>query len=269
MTVSSGRRALARVPLPRKPKHVLSAPLVRRIQMHGAQRQDRGGPKRGAANLQHRARRHLSRGVAGATLREERSPKETSLRVLLVVLVVLATLGVMGAESLSASSQLRLRPGIAWCFSGAWSSRQTLVLVDGLAERLLEYERSGLLRREIKSPSANLAIPQPVYIHAIPGGYWVETRRHRFVRLNAYLEPQEVVNVPAASKGPARTVAELYQWVPLGKGDRILAVGDVRYANGSQESGFLRLSLKDPASFQGRVPSAAGRSGAPLLRIRW
>lgn len=139
------------------------------------------------------------------------------------------------------------RPG--WTSSGAWAPDGSLILVDALYSRVLRYSVGGVLLGEVK-PTSRFAFPKPTYISAIPGGYLLGSGEGHFVRLDRNLAPVEAMDILAASKGPKHEIGGIYGWVPLGNGEKILTFGDVRDADGTWSSGFLRVTLKDPAKFE-------------------
>ncbi len=143
---------------------------------------------------------------------------------------------------------LARKPG--WNVSGATGPADTLLLIDALHSRIDQYSSSGAFVAEIKSPDDRFAFPKPTYIHPIPGGYLLESDEARFIRLDSKLVPSERIDLLAGSKGPRHEIGGIYQWIPLGNGDSILAFGDVHDADGSWSSGFLRVSLKNPAKFE-------------------
>lgn len=153
-----------------------------------------------------------------------------------------------------------LAPKPGWSISGVWSpGGETLLLVDAVRSRVLEYSRSGELRRQHTVPmEGTTAFSRPSWIRPWTGGYIVEQEDAGFVTVSPEFEAREGFDLMEATRSTDLKNVAVFLWAPLSSED-LVAFGDVQLASGEWKTGLLRVRLDHPP----RVEVIAELEGDP------
>lgn len=155
----------------------------------------------------------------------------------------------------------------SWLAGSAWatSPRLSFYAVDALRSNVLEYSLEGkLLQRLWNFPKQPVKVFRPSLLQALPDGkYLLEFEDGLVARLNRNLVPVETIDLYNHKNASGSAVGGVFSWSWSQKGEadddgsgELLALADVEHLDGTWESGFFTIPLRDPARFQRIAPMA-------------
>ncbi len=153
---------------------------------------------------------------------------------------------------------LKLTLNPRWTYDGAWSREGSeLFLVDAVRRQILVYHaQEGRFRGAwawhadgtgiLRSPASMETTSDGVLV--------VEEGEGRWIWLDVEGQPLREVALLAESRSASGALGGIFAWTLVG--EEMLAFGDIELADGSWESGFVRVPLASPAEFELLHPTA-------------